>query len=37
VPLAAALEGCDRILNDEFTEVPESALYMIGEIEEVKT
>ncbi|PMB46376.1 F0F1 ATP synthase subunit beta [Fischerella thermalis CCMEE 5330] len=36
VRLEAALEGCDRILNDEFADFPESALYMIGEIEEVK-
>jgi len=35
VPLAAALEGCDRILRDEFRDYPESALYMIGSIEEV--
>ena len=29
-----ALEGCERILNDEFTDHPESALYMIGKIDE---
>jgi F-type H+-transporting ATPase subunit beta len=34
VPLEAALEGCDRILNDDFADYPESALYMIGDIEE---
>ncbi len=31
-----ALEGCERILNDEFKDVPESALYMIGGVEDVK-
>jgi F-type H+-transporting ATPase subunit beta len=36
VRLEAALKGCDRILNDEFADYPESALYMIGDIEEVK-
>lgn len=37
VSLEAALEGCDRILNDEFADYPESALYMIGAIDEVKS
>jgi len=36
VPLADALDGCERILNDEFKDYPESALYMIGSINEVK-
>jgi F-type H+/Na+-transporting ATPase subunit beta len=31
-----ALEGCERILNDEFTDVPESAVYMIGTIDEAR-
>jgi F-type H+-transporting ATPase subunit beta len=35
VRLEAALEGCERILNDQFADRPESALYMIGGIEEV--
>ena len=35
VSLADALDGCERILNDEFADVPESALYMIGAISEV--
>jgi F-type H+-transporting ATPase subunit beta len=35
VGLADALDGCERILNDEFKDVPESALYMIGTIDEV--
>jgi len=34
VSLAETLEGCERILNDEFEKVPEKALYMIGSIEE---
>ncbi|MFO8237837.1 MAG: F0F1 ATP synthase subunit beta [Prochlorococcaceae cyanobacterium] len=36
VPLSAALEGCERILDDEFADVAESALYMVGGIEEVE-
>jgi len=36
VELDAALEGCERILNDEFSERPERALYMIGAIDEAK-
>ncbi|MDD5393878.1 MAG: F0F1 ATP synthase subunit beta [Thiothrix sp.] len=35
VSLEDALDGCERILNDEFKDFPESALYMIGSIEEV--
>jgi F-type H+-transporting ATPase subunit beta len=34
VGLKDALDGCERILNDEFSEAPEKALYMIGSIEE---
>ena len=34
VKLIDALEGCERILNDDFAQVPESALYMIGTIDE---
>jgi F-type H+-transporting ATPase subunit beta len=34
VSLEQALAGCERILNDEFAEYPESALYMIGKVEE---
>ena len=30
------LNGCERILNDEFADVPERALYMIGPIDEAK-
>ncbi|QDV08095.1 ATP synthase subunit beta [Planctomycetes bacterium Poly30] len=36
VSLEDALDGCERILNDEFRDYPESALYMIGAISEVK-
>ncbi|WP_354043918.1 F0F1 ATP synthase subunit beta [Devosia sp. UYZn731] len=36
VPLADALDGCERILADEFKDYPESALYMIGTIGEAK-
>lgn len=34
VSLNDALDGCERILRDEFKDVPESALYMIGTIDE---
>lgn len=36
VPRQAALDGCERILNDEFADSPEQALYMIGPVEEVE-
>jgi F-type H+-transporting ATPase subunit beta len=36
VSLKDALDGCERILKDEFKDYPESAFYMIGTIEEVK-
>ncbi|MBJ7309060.1 F0F1 ATP synthase subunit beta [Rugamonas sp. CCM 8940] len=36
VSLKDALDGCERILNDEFKDYPESALYMIGSIDEAK-
>jgi F-type H+-transporting ATPase subunit beta len=36
VDLADALDGCERILNDEFTDYAEKALYMIGKIDEAK-
>ena len=36
VPLSDALDGCESILNDEFAHLPESALYMIGAIDEVR-
>jgi F-type H+/Na+-transporting ATPase subunit beta len=31
-----ALDGCERILNDEFAEYPERALYMIGAVNEAQ-
>jgi F-type H+/Na+-transporting ATPase subunit beta len=37
VSLEDALDGCERILRDEFMDFPESALYMIGEIDEAKS
>ncbi|MDF1744476.1 MAG: F0F1 ATP synthase subunit beta, partial [Gimesia sp.] len=36
VSLDDTLHGCERILNDEFHDVPERALYMIGVIEEAE-
>jgi F-type H+/Na+-transporting ATPase subunit beta len=36
VSLDDALNGCERILSDEFKDLPESAFYMIGKIEEAK-
>ena len=36
VSLEDALEGCVRILRDEFRDYPESALYMIGKIDEAE-
>jgi len=36
VSLADALDGCERILGGQFDDVPESALYMIGAIGDVK-
>ncbi|BBO76326.1 ATP synthase subunit beta [Desulfosarcina widdelii] len=34
VEVEETIDGCERILNDEFSEQPESALYMIGGIGE---
>ena len=34
VSLKDALDGCERILRDEFKDVPEGALYMIGSVDE---
>jgi F-type H+-transporting ATPase subunit beta len=34
VTLAATLEGCERILADEFAGYPERALYMIGSLDQ---
>ena len=37
VSLKDALDGCERILRDEFKDLPESAFYMIGAVDEAKT
>jgi F-type H+-transporting ATPase subunit beta len=37
VSLSDALDGCERILADEFKDIPESALYMIGKVDEALT
>jgi F-type H+/Na+-transporting ATPase subunit beta len=34
VSLGDALNGCERILQDEFKDLPESCLYMIGAVDE---
>lgn len=34
VSLKDSLDGCERILRDEFKDAPESALYMIGTVDE---
>ncbi len=36
VDLEDTLDGCERILNDEFADYPEQALYMIGAVDEAK-
>jgi F-type H+-transporting ATPase subunit beta len=36
VSLDDTLDGCERILQDEFQGYPESALYMIGRVDEAK-
>jgi len=36
VSLEDGLDGCERILRDEFNDYPESALYMIGVVDEAK-
>jgi F-type H+-transporting ATPase subunit beta len=36
VNLEQALDGCESILHDEFTNYPEQSLYMIGAIDEAK-
>ncbi len=36
VKLEDALNGCERILNDEFADCPEQSLYMIGTIDEAR-
>ena len=34
VDLEDTVEGCERIINDEFSDRPESDLYMTGSIKE---
>jgi len=36
VSLEDTLDGCERILGDEFKDYPESSLYMIGAVEEAR-
>lgn len=36
VALEDALDGCDRILNDEYADYSEQALYMIGTVDEAR-
>jgi F-type H+-transporting ATPase subunit beta len=36
VSLKDALDGCERILRDEFKDLPETALYMIGSVDEIR-
>jgi F-type H+-transporting ATPase subunit beta len=36
VSLKDSIDGCERILRDEFKDYPESALYMIGAVDEAK-
>jgi F-type H+-transporting ATPase subunit beta len=36
VSLADSIDGCERILKDEFKDYPESALYMIGRVDEAR-
>lgn len=36
VKLEDTLDGCERILNDEYADLPEQVLYMIGEIGEAR-
>ena len=37
VSRAETLHGCERILNDEFEDISERALYMIGSVDEALT
>jgi F-type H+/Na+-transporting ATPase subunit beta len=37
VDLEDAIDGCERIINDEFADLSESDLYMLGKISEVKS
>ena len=37
VSLKDALDGCEQILNDEFSDYPESSFYLIGKLDEIKS
>jgi F-type H+/Na+-transporting ATPase subunit beta len=37
VDIDETLDGCERIMNDEFHDHPERALYMVGGVDEVET
>ena len=37
VAIEDTLHGCEAILNGEFDDAPESALYMIGAVDEART
>ncbi len=37
VDLQDAIDGCERILNDEFADRPEGDLYMLGSIDEIES
>ncbi len=37
VDIEETISGCERILNDEFSKVPESTLYMIGTADEIRS
>lgn len=37
VSLEDSLEGCERILHDEFAQVDENGLYMIGSVNEIRS
>lgn len=36
VDLRDAVDGCERIMNDEFADYPEKSLYMIGRVDEAE-
>jgi F-type H+-transporting ATPase subunit beta len=36
VPLEKTISGCERILDGEFSDIPERALYMIGSVDDVE-
>ncbi|MCB1756298.1 MAG: F0F1 ATP synthase subunit beta, partial [Gammaproteobacteria bacterium] len=36
VPLEQTIEGCERILNEEFSGINEKSLYMIGTVDDIE-